>query len=124
MRALAVSPTAPPNKETLARLVDLHPPLLRPLPAWIDTYTPLQPFTLTEDVLHSALATAPREAAGGPSGWVFEHVRDAFLASGTLFKSFAAVCSTMAAGNISAPVADLLGPSRLEAFSKDPTGVL
>ena len=123
VRALAVSPSAPPTEATLSTLISLHPSLPRPLPEWVAEFTPTTSFSLTEEALHGALATAPREAASGPSGWLFEHVRDIFLAGGALFQSFFSICSTIAAGSISPTVAALLGTSRLEAFTKDPAGV-
>ncbi|KAL2649469.1 hypothetical protein R1flu_017597 [Riccia fluitans] len=72
-----------------------------------------------------ALARSPRLSSGGPSGMVFELLRDCFtledLASG--FDLLFDLCTHIAQGRVSPSTAYLLGASRLLALEKPSGGV-
>lgn len=67
----------------------------------------------------------PRYPRGcrGPSGWLFEHLRDSFLVGDEVFVPFHQVCSHVAAGRVPSQVASILGACHPLAINKGGGGM-
>ncbi|KAL2635507.1 hypothetical protein R1flu_006986 [Riccia fluitans] len=109
---------------TIESLRQLHPSALQDLPPFVDDYHPDSDLLLDWDIFITALAKSPRLSSGGPSAMVFELLQDCFtpedLTSG--FDLLFQLCSHIACGHLSSPVARILGVSRLLALEKDSGG--
>ena len=131
----ALNPQAPSpdTEDTLARLHALHPSPPRTLPDWLPSYAVPEETTLSlnPDLFYDSLIRSRCAAAGGPSGLVFDHLRDVYLAqahtpgaplTGSLLR-FHTVCNHVASGRLPPSIAALLGTSRLIALRKPNWGV-
>ena len=110
---------------TVTALRELHPGAPGPLPSFVDEFQPEKPFVLDIECSVRALRTSTSHSSAGVFGGVFEHYRDVLdpvdPASG--FDLFFRVASCVAHWDIPAPVARMLGTSRLVALQKPLGGI-
>ena len=122
MASLTAGPMAPASSATFETLQPLHPSAPTPLPPWVSHFIPDALLQLSSGTIVAALRGASRLSGAGPSGMLFEHLRDLFL-SGDGLVEFGQFCSFIAAGRTPPPLGPLLAGSRLVALSKDGGGV-
>eukprot|EP00898_Chlorokybus_atmophyticus_P008076 jgi/Chlat1/826/Chrsp104S01286 len=108
--SLRPSRPAPLTEHTVSELRRLHPAPLCAVSEWLDT-----------EVFTRALATAPRLAAPGPSGWIYDHLISLCVdgpGQAICFRLLLATCSLLVTGRVPTTVAPLLATCSLIAMSK------
>jgi len=122
-QALEATDLAPATAETLAALRNKHPPAEIAMGPRLEVPTGAKPLpAVTKDALRQALLHTPRGAAGGPSGWLLEHLRDLCCADEDMLLHLAAVMGRLQQGEVAPPARDLLASSRLVALAKGAAG--
>ena len=118
---LAGAPLAPRTMTTLQSLQDRRPAALhKPLPPPPPVPPPV--LELDQKVLLSALRSAPRKSAAGPTGLTYDHLR-VLLDSPDLLHPLFHVCSLLAAARIPPSITPFLQDGRLIPLAKPGGGV-
>jgi Reverse transcriptase (RNA-dependent DNA polymerase) len=103
--------------ETIAQLQRLHP---HEEPPEVPEFT-AQPVDITEELLRTVLRRMPKGSAPGPSGWTYEHIRAAALASEDAFEAVRRLVNLILSGEL--PYLAELLDSTLIAFKKPGGGI-
>ena len=113
--ALEPSAPAPSGPDTLAALQALHLFATGDLPLFVADFVPNAVFSLDKASFATALFRSSRLSVGGPSGLLFEYLRDVFhpAARGGLHGLLFELAQHVAAGCVPPPMCGLLGSSRV-----------
>ncbi|GJP43967.1 hypothetical protein CLOM_g3365 [Closterium sp. NIES-68] len=121
--ALEAGELAPSTPDTITALQAKHPPAMAPIPEWVPDFTATDVPQLTVPLLHSALRSAPRGTAAGPSGWLIEHLRDTFLSCQTHLPHLLQLFQNWLQGDLPLEVRPYFTASTLVALQKPQGGV-
>lgn len=105
--------------EVITALRAAHPAPSTAIPPELHEASPTRtPPTCSPADLRTALLRAPRGSGSGPSGWIFEHLRELVTDSPSLLSAFAHQCTRLAGGMIPSEARPFYTSSRLIALAK------
>ncbi|CAI7912129.1 unnamed protein product, partial [Closterium sp. NIES-54] len=114
--ALESTPVCTPSPEILEELRQKHPPAVHEAVTW--PVPPESKLSITHAEFAKILGRCENGVGAGPSGTIFEHMRDAATTNAMISTHLHALVNTLLGGNLPGPVANLLTASRLIALAK------